>query len=157
MASARRLGAETYAALKASTASFVREAFGVQKLAAAATRVEQQAISDYCNKTAAESFMPIDVVVDLVQASGDTQLLRTVADLCGCLLVPLPEGRASDAIDEHTIRTAKDYADMVAAIMSAKRDGRITPAEKQQLLKDIRDLMIELAALAEAIKAAVHE
>jgi hypothetical protein len=152
MASARRLSADVYAALKAATKSFIRQAFGVQKLAAASTRVGQQAIADYGNAALGDSFMPIDVLVDLVTESGDTSLLRVIADMAGCLLVPLPEGRADDAVDTHTIRTAKDYADLVAAIMSAKADGRITPHEKPKILTDIRDLMIELAALAEAVK-----
>jgi hypothetical protein len=96
------------------------------------------------------SFARVAQLTDRYKATAAADYL---AQLANCLLVPLPPVEPGDAIDEHTIRSAREYADMVAAIITAKRDGRITRPEARALLRDIRELMIELAALAEAIKA----
>ena len=55
------------------------------------------------------------------------------------------------------IRSAKDYADLVGALIEAKRSGTIARADVPRVLADVRDLMLELAALAEAVKQAATE
>lgn len=127
MAERRRLAPAVYVAVKDATAAFLDKAFGRQKLAAAATRVGQPALSAYGNRALPDNFMPVDVLLDLIDASGgDTSLLSVVADQAGCLLVPLPVGEADDAIDAHTIRSAEDYARLVADLVRARAQGQFT-------------------------------
>lgn len=158
MAERRPLSAGVYAGLKATTRLFVDRAFGHQKVAAAATRVEQQAISDYGSTLPekAERFMPIDVLLDLTRASGNTTLLKYLADECGCLLVPLPHGDGHGPLTDHSARTAQEFGEVMAGILSALADRRITPGEAAGVLTNIHELMLELAALAEAVKVATE-
>jgi len=155
----RRLPATTYTALKTATQQFIDDAFGTQTLAAKATRVGQSAISDYGNRgpEQAETFMPIDVMLDLVSASGNVDLLRHLATQAGCLLHQLHDA-GSDAVGRQTMRSSQEYAELIASVMAAKADGKITPAESTRVLADISELMRELHGLAAAVQAAVvHE
>lgn len=156
---ARRLGAGAYVALKATTGAFVDSAFGHQKVAAGHTRVEQQAISDYCSTAPdkAAKFMPVDVLADLIDASGNTVLLKHLAERAGCLLVQLPHGIGNAVLTDRSGRTAQEFGEVMAGVLAALGDGRITRAEATGILKDIRELMIELAGMAEAVKAAVRD
>lgn len=155
---ARQFATSVYTALKATTRAFVEASFGTQQLAAAATRVEQPDISDYGNTLSpakADRFMPIDVLLDLVKASGDTRLLKFMAQQADCLLVPLPRAIGSSAVTERSGRSAHEFGEVMAGVFGAlANDGRITPDEAGPILNDIRELMLELAGLAEAVKAA---
>lgn len=154
----RVFAAEVYAALKATTAQFVTAAFGHQKVAAAATRVEQQAISNYgsTHPDNAEKFMPADVLLDLARTSGNVSLLRFMAEQVGCLLVQLPQGVAGDSITTRSGRTAKEFGEVMSGVLAAVADGTITEAEARPILQDIHELMLELSALAEAVQAQVQ-
>lgn len=154
---ARTFAADVYAGLKAATGLFIKGAFGNQALAAANTRVEQTTLSDYANTTnpaKAEHFMPIDVMLDLMRASGDTSLLKHIADQVDCLLVPLPKGAAGGMLADRTGRSAKEFGDVMVRIGEALRDGQISEAEAVQIAAEIREVLLELSALAEAVKAA---
>lgn len=149
----RRLAARVYASLKAKTRKTV-DSLGKQANAAEVTRVEQQHISDYCSINRPGSFMPVDVLADLLDAGADPALLAELADLAGCLLVPLPRGKGHAAITERSGRTAEEFGQVMAGILAALGDGRITRAEAAAILTNIHELMLELAGLAEAVKAA---
>jgi hypothetical protein len=153
----RTFAAEIYTGLKSATALFIKRAFGNQALAAANTRVEQTTLSDYANTTnpaKAEHFMPVDILIDLIRASGDTGLLKHIAEQVDCLLVPLPQGVAGGALAERTGRSAKEFGDVMVRIGEAVRDGAISEAEARIIAAEIREAMLELSALAEAVKAA---
>lgn len=154
---ARTFGAEVYAGLKSATALLIKRAFGNQALAAEHTRVRQGALSDYGNTTnreTADSFMPVDVLLDLTKASGDFGLIKHIAELLDCLLVPLPRGVIGGALAERTGNSAKEFGDVMVRIGEALRDGHINEAEARQIATEIREVMLELSALAEAVKAA---
>lgn len=152
----RRFGLPVYAALKAATAAFVERNFGYHKVAAAATRVQRGAISDYCNRGAPD-FMPIDVLADLTDASRDASLLKALADTLDYLLVPLPGGSAGGIVAERTGRSAKEFGELMMRIGAALGDNRIERAEARAILAEIRELMLELAGLAEAVKSTAVE
>lgn len=155
----RVFGAEVYAALKATTGQFVASAFGHQKVAAGATRVEQQAISSYASTHPdnAEKFMPADVVLDLCKASGNVALLRFMAEQVGCLLVQLPQGVSGDNVTVRSGRTAKEFGEVMSGVLAAVADGTITQAEARPILQNIHELMLELSALAEAVQAQAQD
>lgn len=151
---ARQFAAEVYVELKATTRRWVSESFGTQASAAAATRVEQSAISDYGSTAPdnAEKFMPIDVLLDLIKAGGNTLLLKSIADRCNCLLVPVPAGTAGD-VAMRTGRSAKEFGDVMVRIGEALCDGMIDADEAAKILAEIREVMLELSALAESVNA----
>lgn len=153
--SARQFSAATYAGLKATLRALVRDGFGGQKVAAAATRVEQGMISDYCSTTEAHAatHVPADVLLDLSAASGDVRVLRYLAEQVNCLLVPLPSGAAGE-IGDRMGRSAKEFGDVLVRISEAMADGVMTPAEADGALREILEAMLQLSALAEAVKAA---
>lgn len=157
---ARTFAAEVYAGLKSATALFIKRAFGNQTMAAEHTRVEQGQISEYGNRNEPKSFMPIDVMLDLIFASGDQagtrdlSLLRFITEQVDCLLVPLPQGLAGGALAERTGRSAKEFGDVMVRIGDALRDGKISEQEAREVAAEIREVMLELSALAEAVKAA---
>ncbi len=153
--SVRRFGAAVYAEIKAETRGFIERAFGRQRTAGSVTRVKQQTLSKY-GSTAPEHagrFMPIDVLLDLTDESGDLSLLRFLANELDCLLVQLPKGEA-DELTDSTIRSSQDFADMLSEILQARSDQNITEAEGRAILKKIRTLMLDLAGMAEAVRAA---
>ena len=157
--SARQLPSTDYAALKAATRKLLAAAGGGNE-GAKATRVGQQVLSSYGSLGAehAERFAPIDVIADLEAECGQPLVTRRLAELSNCLLVPLPIADGFDAVSRQTMRSAQEYAELIASVMAAKADGRIDAGEARRLLADIRDLMVELAGLAEAVQAAVcHE
>lgn len=155
---ARRLPASVYTGLKAATRAMVRDGFGTQAAAASATRVGQGQISDYCSTAPeqAETFMPVDILADLVAESGETALLKALAESANCLLVPLPVGHTAGLVAERTGRSATEFGQMMERVGTALRDGRIVEREARSILAEIRDVMVELSALAEAVKAATE-
>jgi len=156
----RRLPETAYRGLKISFKALLERCGGPPLvLRNSVTRGGQTDLSRWASTTDdnMERMPPADVIVDLEDFCGEPVFTRFLADRANCLLVPLPEGEPGDAVDERMIRSAKDYADMVAALIEAKRDGRITRQEAPKLCKDIRALMVELASLAEAVKEATRE
>ena len=151
---ARQFAADVYTGIKSALRDMVRESFGPQKAAAAVTRVEQGTISDYCNTSAehAETHVPVDVLLDLIRVSGDVRVLRYLAEHVGCILVPLPEGGRGE-IGMRMGRSAKEFGDVMVRIGEAISDGKITEAEERVSLAEIMDAVIELSALAEAVKS----
>lgn len=149
-----------YLGIKACFARLVELCGGQQMIVRnGLTRGNQTDLSRWAsrNREHLHRMPPADVIVDLEEAAGQPVFTRFLAEQMNCLLVPLPEGEPGDAVDERMIRSARDYADMVGALIEAKRDGRITRHEAPKLLRDIRALMVELAALAEAVKESTRE
>lgn len=159
----RRHGQGVYRDLKTTFAELVG-LLGTQSQVArlALTRGEQTDLSRWSSTndehvTVTARFAPIDVIADLESAAGKPLVTRYLAQLQNCLLVPLPVGIADGAIAERTGRSAKEFGDVMIRIGDAVRDGRITPEEVPGILREIRDVMVELAALAEAVKAKAEE
>lgn len=154
--SARQLPANDYAGLKAATRQLVTAAGGGNE-GSKVTRVSQQVLSGYgsANAEHAERFVPLDVIADLEAECGQPIVTRKLAELAHCLLVQLPRGAGHAAVTERSGRSAHEFGEVMAGVFGAlANDGKITPDEAQPILTDIRELMLELAGLAEAVKAA---
>jgi len=154
---ARQLPASDYVALKAATRQLVT-AVGGGNEAAKATRVSQQVLSGYgsVGDEHHERFAPADVIADLEAECGQPIVTRKLAELANCLLVQLPHGAGNSAVTERSGRSAHEFGEVMSGVFGAlANDGRITPDEAAPILNDIRELMLELAGLAEAVKAAV--
>jgi hypothetical protein len=152
----RQLPASDYIGAKAAFRQLLKATGGGNE-AARVTRVAQQVLSSYGSLDAqhAERFAPIDVVADLEAECGQPIVTRKLAELSNCLLVPLPRSGSADELDRQTLRTAQEYAELIARVMAAGRDGKITAEEAPPILTDIHELMVELAGMAEAVQARV--
>lgn len=144
----RQFAASVYVALKAETQIFTERAFGMQKVAAGFSRVGQQTISDYCNK-ATPDFMPIDVLADLMKASGDIGPLTLLADLVDHVVVPRPsvvrDGRPLGRI---TGAAMKETADVFLRYGQMLEDGVLSSVEGSHYLrKEIREAIEALVLM----------
>ncbi|KFL27049.1 hypothetical protein JP74_09030 [Devosia sp. 17-2-E-8] len=146
----RQLPQSDYLALKGASRELVTKVGGSVH-AQSVTRVRQQAFSEYGSPDEMR-FMPIDVVADLEAEVGPV-ITRTLADLCHCLLVPMPQGRGTGRVLEASGAAAEDTGKLMIELGQALRDGKITERERDALLRNIHQIMIDLSALAEAVKA----
>jgi hypothetical protein len=151
----RRLPERVYLRLKGAFGDLLH-ANGGGVDAAKRTRLQQPDLSRFqsTNPEHALRFAPIDVVADLEQFAGEPYVTRLLAELNNCLLVPLPEGMAEGALAERTGKSAKEFGDVMVRIGEALRDGEISEDEASSILREIREVMLELSALAEAVRAA---
>ena len=153
----RRLPERTYLRLKGAFGDLLH-ANGGGLDAAQRTRLAQPDLSRFksTNTEHALRFAPIDVVADLEAAAGAYPVTRVLAELANCILVPLPEGMAEGALAERTGKSAKEFGDVMVRIGLALTDGKITAAEATSILQEIREVMLELSALAQAVRAATE-
>lgn len=151
---ARQFAADIYTGIKSALRDMVRESFGPQKAAAAATRVEQGMISDYCSTSAehAEKHVPVDVLLDLIRVSGDVRVLRYLAEQCGCILYAPPPGTRGE-VGRRLGATAREYGELLTKVSEIIEDDQITEDEERIALSEIFDVMTALAELGEAVKA----
>lgn len=151
----RRLPERVYLRLKGAFGDLLH-ANGGGLDAARRTRLGQPDLSRFqsTNPEHALRFAPIDVVADLESFAGKPFVTQLLAELNNCLLVPLPEGMAEGALAERTGRSAKEFGDVMVRIGEALRDGVISETEAASIMREIREVMLELSALAEAVRAA---
>jgi hypothetical protein len=151
----RRLPERVYLRLKGAFGDLLH-ANGGGVDAAKRTRLQQPDLSRFqsTNPDHALRFAPIDVVADLELSVGEPVVTRLLAELNNCLLVPLPEGMLEGALAERTGKSAKEFGDVMVRIGEALRDGEISEDEAASILREIHEVMLELSALAEAVRVA---
>lgn len=110
-----------------------------------------QSFHDFGNADLPDRHMTVDTVATLERFAG-IEVTRTLAELNNCLLVPLPGAPGSGALAEGTGRTVKEVGDVMVKIGEALRDGKVDGAEGRAILVEIREAMVSLAALAEAVR-----
>ncbi|KAB2846553.1 MAG: hypothetical protein F9K44_15140 [Hyphomicrobiaceae bacterium] len=154
--SARRLPRSFYLSLKAATRRLVA-VVGGQEAAALVSRVGHQEFSNYGSPAERyeERFMPIDVVADLEDEAGEPVITRPMVERQGYLVVPLPKGSGPALLIEASGRSAAELGRLMIHIGEALQDdGRISSrAEARPILASIHQLMVDLAALAETVRA----
>lgn len=143
-----------YVRLKTLTRALV-DSFGAQKAAEIQGRAEQPQISNYVNENRLDRFVPIDVALDWFKRTGELDLLEEIGRLVGCLMVRLPNGGDGE-VEQRSARSAQEFGDVIASIMSALADRKFTETEGETVLRQIHELMLELAGLAEAVRAKVE-
>jgi hypothetical protein len=141
-------------ALKAAVRRAVKLAGG-PSAAAAAVRVDAPRLSRYGNPDAPE-FAPIDVCCDLDRAAGDHVILRALADIIGCDLVPreTAEDRLARDVIAAAGLVAKDSGEVVNSAIQAVSDGRLTPAEARRFDEEAGDLEGRVVELRKVVRAA---
>jgi hypothetical protein len=145
-----------YAGLKTATAQLFAE-FGEgkrgQTMAAKATRVGQQRLSDYANRNEERDFIPADVIFDLEKASGTRPVSEYLAEALNCLLIPLPEGTGAGCVLKGSGEMAEDLGQVLAEIGKALRDGKLSPAEAGRITSKLYDLIASAHALVKQVEA----
>jgi hypothetical protein len=126
-----------YRGLKAATLDLV-DAFGFLKRAAGASRVSLQMLATYYSPHHPQTFMPIDVMIDLMRKSGDLSPLEYIAGLFGKVLVDCPTGRAGSH-EERTRQAIKEMGEAIAEIAK----GESEPA----MLKELEEAQQAIANL----------
>lgn len=136
--------------LKAATRALVR-ASGGQESGATITRVRHQALSDHGNHNKPNCFMPIDVAGDLMMDSGDTSVLRVLAHLVDCEVIPLPKVAGNGALQNAMGQTSKEIGDVFKTIGESMADGRFDAKETKLCRAEIWEAIQALLALAHAV------
>ncbi len=141
-----------YAGLKAAARNLVLHNGGAVDATALTRYADHAPISRQIGSDM-DWFMPIDVVADLERAGGDPFVTRKLAELAGCLLIPLPRADAGGGgLTLGAGRSAEAFGRMLAGYGEGFRDGTIGQADAVRLLAGIRDVMVTLAAFAETVK-----
>lgn len=145
-------------ALKTATFAAVKAGGGSQAIGEAAlTRVGQPMLSLYAATHEDSRFAGIDVALDLDLIADQPFHARALASLQGYDLVPRAGGAAApgamptmaDAI--HLIHEAHDVE---TAVLEGMEDGRLTPAERRRIKKEIAELRAVLAEIEAKVDAA---
>lgn len=116
-----------------------------------------QSFNDFGNPDMPEKHMGVDIIAALERFAGAPEVTRTLAEMNGCLLVPLPKGKAGIALAEGTGRTAKEVGDVMVRVGQALLDGKVDGAEGEAILAEIFEAMLCLASLAEDVKAEIRK
>lgn len=147
--------------LKTAGAKLVR-AIGGHEEAAKHCRVKRhQAFSEYGNHAQPDSFMPVDVVLDLERDTRGTPdwpaMTRYIASELGCALVVLPEAEPSDAAFIAAMgELTKEFSDISQGLCAALLDQRVTPHDVHRLdliaqTDDLIGVGVKLRAMFERV------
>ena len=125
---------ERLSALKTATGNLVAHVGGGLAWESV-TRVHKSQLSDYANPHKPESFMPVDVLVDLVARAPEPALLREIALLSGYTIVPIEpadETELAAAIAE----SMREGADVSVSFLDGLADGGISPANALDIARE---------------------
>lgn len=152
MTGARFHPAATYKRLKAASRRLVHEC-GTEEEASAVTRVSRSKIGHYGNINMAETFMPLDVVIDLESSVGNPILTREMARLQGHVLIELPHVMDESEWHRSIGKLARGAGAVIAGISEALADDGDVSAEEiieLEILKQIDDSLQLMSAMRRA-------
>ncbi len=116
------------------------------------TRVGTSTLSKYAsfNGEHHDSFMPIDVVIEVERKAQTPTIIRQAAALLGFDLVAVSSVHDGDvqavtAMDAH--RVMSETMDVSQAVLTALEDGRIDAGERKVIAKEVREAMRALQDL----------
>lgn len=135
----RRYATSFYFGVKALVRRLV-EANGGYEMAASLTRVDKARLSHYANVNRQEH-IPIDVLADLQEASGDYSVLRFLANQAGFDLVARPSGQPVNTLADGISDLSRRAADVVGAMAQAVADGMVSPEEAEDVINHANALV----------------
>lgn len=135
--------------IKAATARAIDRAGGGTVLAAQ-TRVEPAALSRY-KAPQEDGFMPVDVALDADMAAGAPIVLSAMAAIEGYALTPFAAspGPLCNGIVGTLIR---ETGEVSAVVLDAMADGKLTPAERNAIEKELDEAMAAMWQLRAAVR-----
>lgn len=90
----------------------------------------------------------MDLLPDLVTATGSDAPLKTLGRTCGCLFVRVPDvAGEGHPLARHLADTVKDFGDLMATMGEALADGRITQDEARRIARDGHEVMDAVMAV----------
>jgi hypothetical protein len=147
----RQFTLDVYRGIKATTRAWLVRAFGhgFQKVAAGYSRATQQSISGYCDRNElGEGFIAVDVLIDLVKATGSTELLQLLADVCGYRVVPRhPRAATGEPLGRIAGAAMKETADVFARYGQMLEDGVLSKIEGHMLRREIHEAIEKLSLM----------
>lgn len=122
------------------------------------TRVSTSTLSKYAsfNDEHHDSFMPIDVVIEVERKAKTPTIIKQAAELLGYELVPMAardeciESHALTAMDAH--RVMSETMDVSQAVLTALDDGRIDAGERKLIAKEAREAIRALEGLLRKVE-----
>ncbi|MCD4511516.1 hypothetical protein LQT97_09725 [Brucella pseudogrignonensis] len=123
------------------------------------TRVGTSTLSKYAsfNDEHHDSFMPLDVVIEVERKAKSPTIIKQAAELLGYELVPMAaredggDNHALTAMDAH--RVMSETMDVSQAVLTALEDGRIDAGERKLIAKEAREAMRALEDLLRKVEA----
>lgn len=137
MSKPRHHSAASYNALKTAWKRLVHALGGVDATAAC-TRGHRGHISEW-GAVHSERFPPLDVILDAEAIAGEPFVTDALATAMGYRLVqvtPRSEGEVAIVL----ARVGKEAGDVFAAAAMALADGKIDDAEREALVRELREL-----------------
>ena len=140
-----------YGSVKAAVAALIGAAGG-EKAAAEKCRVGKSMLSDYANPHHEKTHMPVDVVLQLEEATGEMPVTTHLAAAHGCMVLRLPEAEIDHQWTQHVARLAKEAGDVFArSHQFLEDDNDIDEREAPILLQEIDELMMAAAEMRAAV------
>ena len=134
----KQLDPQADRSLKVATRRQVKASGGLEA-AARVSRVSSSRLSQY-QSIDHDSYVPIDVVVDLTTDSKEAHALEAMAATCGYFLLPVDFGESGQlSVDfaEFGEATAQSFADYQRALSEAlSNNGHLTSKDKRKLEDD---------------------
>lgn len=143
----RRLRRETYIRLKAATRRLVEKCGGIEA-AGRETRVSFSRLSDYQSQSDSEetAFIPLDIIADLEDASGELTITEALASIHGAVLLRLPV-RGDGVTTAHIASVCQETGEVIQGIGTALSDGKIDAREREKVLVQVDDAQRALLGL----------
>lgn len=144
---------EAYGDLKAAVRALLHAAGGEAR-AAELCRVSKSTLSEYGNPRYADRHVPVDVALDLEQATGEALITGHMAAEHNAILLKIPPEEAADEawIDLLT-RIGKEAGDVFHRTGEyLADDGQIDAREAQVLLRELDELLAATAAMRAAVR-----
>lgn len=134
-------------ALKTAARALITTVGGLEA-AAVVTRLGKTQLALTYDPHAADRAMPVDVVADLERVAGEPLMTRLLAQMAGCMLLPIEAapGPEASAIAE----VLGGAGDVGRAWASAMSDARLSDDERQSVTSGLMKLQ---AACMQAIAA----
>ena len=144
-------------ALKVATRAALHAAGG-GSAAAQHVSVGQQKLSDYCNPNLSDRFARADVIAQIEALThgtpGHPHITRALALHAGYGLVPLAHAHDdAKGWPEHIAALAKESGEIVASLVIAAADGKVTATEirKSHLVREADEAIAALVGLRAAL------
>lgn len=153
--SGRLFASAVYAHLKTLTRLLLDACGGLDGAAATSrlARTHLHRVQDPAEAT----YLPVDVALDLIRASGDVRLLAAMADHCGHLIIPKLPPLDGAAWHVRLAAVGKECADVFAAFAAMAADARHDPAELKKLREEAHAAIQQLSAVVAAVNGELAE
>jgi len=136
--------------LKGIVAHAVAEVGGT-RAAAAICGVSEGLISRFMAEHEGDRHMRLDLAADLdlwrMRSGARPPIASGLALLLGCELKPLAQGGGGGVVLSDMARLCAEFSDVQRSLFAALADGHLTPRERGDLLKELRELRGELDAI----------